>query len=353
MQRAKLAGVAAAITVLAVGILGTVILSKDNSNSESKTEIIASTKEKSSVNVQDYDDVKKIDITNDILTSTEPLCSEYVGIYTSMIKDLSNGNELDGSLEITADNNLCTFMTNQIPNHDLGENSHFANEVSENGATLIITSSPRFGATRSGLGMGASAIMLNGVKWEAYPAACYGVGNEPLGREAIGCGHDNLENPWRYNIGSNLNDFGFDTNFAHVQPGGLYHYHSTPTKLYEPECAGSSISPVVGFAADGYPVYGPCFKDRSGSIRPAISSYSVKSGTRQKVEGYTTPVKVGNVASSSYDGQFIGDHEFILDQGDLDICNGMTVNGQYGYYITTGYPYVLACHSGTPSTSFR
>ncbi len=72
-------------------------------------------------------------------------------------------------------------------------------------------------ACPTSLGMGASAILLNGVKWEAYPAACFDVGNEPIGREAIGCFEDELDNPWRYNIGSDLNDFGFDIYSAHLQ----------------------------------------------------------------------------------------------------------------------------------------
>ena len=42
----------------------------------------------------------------------------------------------------------------------------------------------------------------------------------------------------------------------------------------------------------------------------------------------------GNVASDDYDGQFIGDHEYVEGAGDLDECNGPTADGQYGYYVT-------------------
>ena len=38
--------------------------------------------------------------------------------------------------------------------------------------------------------------------------------------------------------------------------------------------------------------------------------------------------------------------------GDLDACNGMTVDGQYGYYVTDTYPWILACLRGTPDPSF-
>jgi len=30
----------------------------------------------------------------------------------------------------------------------------------------------------------------------------------------------------------------------------------------------------------------------------------------------------------------------------------MTVDGQYGYYVTESYPWVIACFSGAPDDSF-
>lgn len=292
------------------------------------------------------------DITNAVLASTEATCSAYVGEYSSMITDVSTGTDFTGAFTVNSDGAACTFRSNSIPNHDAGENSRFATAIAENDLNVEVTTTPTLAATPTSLGMGASVVMLNGIKWEAYPAACFGVGNEPDGREAIGCGPDDIDNPWRYNIGSPLNNFGFDDYFAHVQPTGLYHYHSTPVVLYDLECEGTDVSPVIGFAADGFAVYGPCFMDDSGTIRAAQSGYELKQGVRSDVADYTTPYITGNVTSDEYDGQFIGDHEWV-DSGDLDACNGMMVNGQYGYYVTGEYPYVLACYSGTASQSFR
>jgi hypothetical protein len=294
-----------------------------------------------------------VDLTDQLLTATAPNCESYAGEYTSMITDSASGQEFDGMFAISATDGGCRFETNQIPNHNTGQDARFADVMAENDATLDVPSAPILAAELTELGMGASVIMLNGVKWEAYPAACFDVGDEPLGREAIGCFEEELGNPWRYNIGSPLNDFGFDTYLAHLQPGGLYHYHSTPTVLYDIECEGTAASPVIGFAADGFPVYGPCFEDAEGAIRAAASSYVLRDGVRQDVDGYTTPYVVGNVVSEEYDGQFIGDHEYVEGAGDLDECNGMTLNGQYGYYVTGAYPYVLACYSGTANTNFR
>lgn len=130
--------------------------------------------------------------------------------------------------------------------------------------------------------------MLNGVIWEAYPAACFGEGpGGPLGQEAIGCGGNMLDHPWRYNVGSQLNGFNLDAFSAHAQANGLYHYHSTPEVLYDIDCNGTAESPVVGFARDGFPIYGPCFTDADGTIRAAQSSYEVLSGLREDVAGTT------------------------------------------------------------------
>ena len=41
-------------------------------------------------------------------------------------------------------------------------------------------------------------------------------------------------------------------------------------------------------------------------------------------------VGTGNIASANYDGQFRSDYEYVSGSGDLDECNGMTVEGQYG-----------------------
>ena len=124
--------------------------------------------------------------------------------------------------------------------------------------------------------------------------------------------------------------------------------------MFEADCTTGVASPVIGFAADGFPIYGTCFDD-NGTVRKAVPSYQLKmgGGAREDVSGYTTPVGGrGSVVSSNYDGQFRGDYEYVAGSGDLDECNGMAVNGQYGYFITDAYPWVLGCYSGTPDESF-
>ena len=107
---------------------------------------------------------------------------------------------------------------------------------------------------------------------------------------------------------------------------------------------GINGSPVIGFAADGFPIYGSYFLDPSSNqVRKAISGYSLKAGLRPGPDD-TNP-------GGSYNGLYVDDYEF-TDAGDLDECNGMSVNGSYAYYVTDSYPWMLACHSGSVHASF-
>ena len=82
------------------------------------------------------------DITNYFFTKTEPSCGEYVGEFTSTIKDLGNNRTLTGSLSITTDGNTCTVSSNSIPNHDVNDTGAFATTVSEVNTTFRVPVSP-------------------------------------------------------------------------------------------------------------------------------------------------------------------------------------------------------------------
>ncbi len=304
-----------------------------------------------------------IDLTGATLDKRDGDCAAYVGDYSSNSLNSPTDTEFTGSVTIVATETSCRFEVNQIPNHDTGEGSRWPHQVGEVQDILTIPRDPEIADEPTALGLGAAALLLNGVKWEAYPAACFdeGSGRGGLGTEAIGCGPRMIDHPWRYNVGSPLNTgFSFDIYHAHVQRTGMYHYHSTPRVLYtgSPDlgdamiCDTGVVSPVIGFAGDGFPLFGPCFTDETGTVRAAQSSYEIKQGKRQDVGDYLTPYAVGNVLGDEYDGQFIGDHEYVAGSGDLDACNGMTVDGQYGYYVTADYPYALKCFSGTPNPEF-
>ncbi|MGR6872960.1 YHYH protein [Pseudomonas sp. HK3] len=295
------------------------------------------------------------DITDVIFTKNAGSCSEYVGTYESNVTDVKRGIGFMGDLKISLSGDTCTITSNDIPNHDFNDASaNFATNAAEVSKSYSIPSAATMATSATELSLGTTnAIFLNGVVLDILPAACYGVGNETLGEEKIGCGQNQIDNPWRYDPMSSLNNFGTDSHNAHVQPDGTYHYHGNPVAMFTQNCGTQTdSSPVIGFAADGFPVFGMCISD-GGSIRKVTSSYALKAGVRTSVSPYATPVAgQGVVQSNNYDGQFRGDWMYSANLGDLDACNGMTVNGQYGYYITDAYPWAVNCYKGTVQSSF-
>jgi hypothetical protein len=146
---------------------------------------------------------------------------------------------------------------------------------------------------------------------------------------------------------SPINQFGADEHNAHAQPDGAYHYHGNPHALFNEEPNEvTEESPVIGFAADGFPIYGPYIKDH-GKIREVRSSYRLKVGKRQHLP------KEACFPGGYYDGRFREDWEYVKNSGDLDECNGLDRNGKYGYYVTNTYPWVMGCFRGIPDDSFR
>lgn len=297
------------------------------------------------------------DITDVVLTDRSAACEGYVGQYHSSVTDLGRRVRFDGRMTITAMSDVCILEVNQIPNHDFGSRDvRWPSNVAQINDTVRIPRTPKRAARPTAIGLTPAAILLNGVKWEANPAACFGEGREAPGTERIGCGPRQVDHPWRYNLGSPLNEFRFDAYHAHVQGRGMYHYHAAPRVLYstdaqtfdDTDCAAAGPSPVIGFALDGFPLFGPCIQDANGTLRAARPSYQLKQGERRPVSGYKTPYVTGVVKTSTYNGQFAGDYEYVAGTGDLDVCNGMTVNGQYGYYVTQDFPYALRCFTGTP-----
>ncbi len=301
-----------------------------------------------------------VDITDALFTDRAGSCDHYVGSYYSNITDIKRAKNFSGDVIITSNGHTCTLRSNDIPNHNFNDHSaHFATNVNEQHLSFRMPLNPKIGQRAISLRLGTSeAVLLNGVVVDLLAAACYGVGREPNGWEKTGCDHRYANHPWRYDPMSPLNDFGTDAHNAHTQPNGKYHYHGNPLAMFHTQCDNTSTaSPVIGFAADGFPVFGSCIRDpATGQIREAQSSYVLKNngGSRQAVSGYSTPLAgVGVVASNHYDGQFRSDYEYTAGSGDLDECNGMTVNGQYGYYVTNAFPWLTNCFKGQVNGSFR
>ena len=275
-------------------------------------------------------------ISNAVLSSRRPQCSYYADTVFSEVVDIKRGIAFNGALEISIDGDYCVFRTNSIPNHDFNDSTaSFATNVSRVQAEFRVPVRPVFASQNTSVSLQTdNAILLNGVKVDILAAACFGVGNGK-----IGC--NDMAQPWRYDPMSPLNSFGTDRHNAHTQPDGNYHYHGNPGVLFEQ--TANVESPVVGFAADGFPVYGS-YIEENGQVRAVASSYRLKPGAR--------PGGAGS-PGGNYDGRYVDDYEYIAGSGDLDECNGMNRNGSYGYYVINAYPWILACYKGTPDPSFN
>lgn len=273
------------------------------------------------------------EITDAILTDRSANCADYVDTYSAKVRDVQNARNFDASVAISVKGNSCTITSNAVPNHDFNAKGRFVTPLAEKNQAYTIPANPRLASRPTALSLQYdNAVFLNGVKLDLLAAGCFGVGS---GR--IGC--NDMTTPYRYDPMAPGAGFGADEHNAHTQPDGTYHYHGNPMALFTQSNA-KAPSPVIGFAADGFPIFGSYIAD-GGTIRKAKSSYRLKSGTRPGGPGGT------------YDGTFVDDWEYVEGYGDLDRCNGMTQDGVYGYVVTETYPHVMACFSGTPDSSFR
>lgn len=149
---------------------------------------------------------------------------------------------------------------------------------------------------------------------------------------------------------------GFDSCLGHPAPGGRYHHHQNPRCVYTTNPA--QHSPIVGYAFDGYPIYGPYAyvnTNGTGGIARMQSSYRLRSITvRQTLPDGTplTPAQYGPAVSATFPlGYYAEDFEYVAGLGNLDAYNGRTAvtpeypGGTYAYYVTidasgaSAYPY--------------
>ena len=295
-------------------------------------------------------DSATVDISNSIFTKRSGDCADYANALEASVLDISQSMGFEASMLISNTTDTCTFVSNSIPNHDFNDASaHFATPTAEYALEMSVSRSPVMAAAISPLTQQSEdAMFLNGVVLDILSAGCYDPsksGADANGNTAIGCDD---RSPWLLDPLGNEGKFGADLHNAHTQPTGQYHYHGNPRAMFD-DNPGPNGSPVIGFAADGFPIFGSYFLDsETGALRKAISGFTLKTGNRIAINGLN-PSEGGN--SVNYDGTYVDDWEY-TNAGDLDECNGMTVDGQYGYYVTDTYPWVLSCFKGTIHESF-
>ena len=182
----------------------------------------------------------------------------------------------------------------------------------------------------------------------------------------------------------------FDYCLGHQPGNGTYHYHVNPVCLraqlgdnlvavktsrvgvtYQEMTSGWKHSPILGWAQDGYPIYGPYgYSDPANPnspVRRIVSSYQLRSiTTRTSLPTWSLPNHAGiaqQLTSSQYGppvsaayplGRYLEDYDYIRGSGDLDQYNGRNTvtpdfpNGTYAYFVTIdaggnpAFPYVIA-----------
>ncbi len=106
---------------------------------------------------------------------------------------------------------------------------------------------------------------------------------------------------------------------------------ATPWTAADPDA--SSPSPILGYAADGFPIYGPrgCLDEDCTDVVTFQSGW----------------VATADPVQDAWDNHaYQGDPD---DETVLDQCNGrIGPDGTYRYHATATFPYILGCFAGTP-----
>lgn len=214
-----------------------------------------------------------------------------------------------------------------IPNYYLDGQTH--NDGSDLHATWVLPRTPQASGNPAGVIGGQMGLMIDGSVF-FHPGDAQSYNNAGVWNRLA-----------YYFEGQDM-----DASNGHSTPDNMYHHHFDNIKLHTFD--SSQHSPIVAYAWDGYPVYGPFgYKntDGTGGISRMKTSYQVKAPTgRINGPGYT---------GQYLNGCFIEDWEYISGLGDLDEHNGRFCvtpeypSGTYAYFTTVDenldpiYPYFI------------
>ncbi|RNC95571.1 MAG: YHYH protein [Oricola sp.] len=224
------------------------------------------------------------------------------------------------SIEQTGDQ-IC-ITSNGLPNHATGTFPNRGNphSISEQRLRHCVSANPVRGSRKTDITRGPVGIGLNGILFRPETADYYDP-SSPRGFSRDRSSGWNLEGMGAAEL------LGMDQHNAHVDNRGIYHYHGKPEGL-----VASVSSTHIGYAADGHEIH------YAGSA--AQSGWTLKSGTRQGGPG------------GRHDGTYVEDWEF-TGAGNLDECNGGTLDGRYVYFATDTFPFYPRCFWGDVSSDFR
>ncbi len=209
--------------------------------------------------------------------------------------DLFSHHQLDSNedgipnLRITHDERCLIIRSQGYPNHPTAifPNSGNPNSIRVQDFTFRLPLEPKLADSITRVPMGPIGMALNGV-----------VFFNPFEMEGM-------------NAVAGYSEVWLDSCCGHPQQTGVYHYHKYPTCVKSPfKDDGKQHSPVIGFAFDGFPIYGP---------------YEADGKMAKDLEGSQA----------------------------LDVCNGHSDKERgYHYHVTPGrFPYIVGGYAGVPERS--
>ena len=244
---------------------------------------------------------------------------------------------IDSHVEITERDGFRHIEANGLPNHETGRfpNRGNPNTIAAQSYHFRLPLQPLVAETYTPIGRQLFGVALNGVVFDPGTAEFW---------------QNDRRSGWNYDALSGQIDLGLDDSRAHVQPGGVYHYHGIPTGLIDALGGNEEQMRLLGYAADGFPIYAPraheTAHDPASPLRAMKASYRVREGVRRTGPG------------GWYDGTFVQDFEYTKGHGDLDAANGRIgvtpeyPEGTYYYVLTDDFPFIPRQFRGTPDGSF-
>lgn len=234
----------------------------------------------------------------------------------------------ESKVQITEEGDQRVVRANGLPNHSTGAfpNPGNPNSILAQNYLFRMPLHPVTNASFTPLERQPIGVALNGVVFDPGTAEYW---------------KNDSSSGWRKEgIVKGRGLLGMDRNLAHVQPNGAYHYHGIPAGLVE--TLPGSEKKLIGYAADGFPIYTQTPEDRP--------SYRLKSGNRPG--GAEGP-------GGRYDGTYTQDFEFVAGAGTLDEANGRTgktgefPDGTYFYVASKEFPFYPRALKGSPDPSFQ
>ena len=250
----------------------------------------------------DGDDVVKPGAGNDTVIEEQPepepvtelTCDEKAALFVT--RGSANADLADPEVSAVCDGDSLIVSSNGIPDYTYIETS--PGQPAAGDLEFTLPASPTIAATPTAVpALGSTAVALNGV---------------PIYGPTEGQGGDVLS------LTGALSACG-----SHNGPTG-FHMHligvTDETDCLFTPAEVAAAPQLVGYAFDGFPIY-------TGNDQ-YTSSWELTDETLFATDTWSA-------------------HSYVEGSGDLDQCNGRTdANGQYAYYTTDTFPYIVGCLAG-------